>query len=103
MEFKGMVTNKPEIVSGTSERGDWKRATVVVNDAQSGLSLAGNVWGEKAEKFMEAYKAETRKVIPGNLWNFKIVPTARQFTDKDGNQRWSTEINIVDFQNIASL
>ena len=104
MNFKGMVTNKPEIVEVETKSGNkMKKATVVCEDAQSGMSFAGTAWGERAEKLCAAVAAEQKKVIPGNMWDFKIVLLARSWTTQDGDRRYSTEVTIDDFKNIANL
>ena len=82
MEIKGKVIEKLPLLSGTSSRGEWKKATIVVEnpDGQYTTKLA-------LDNLKEA--SEFGKLNIGDECTFKCnTPTSREY-----NGRWDTSIN----------
>lgn len=82
MEIKGKVKAVPEMQSGVSAKGEWKRQTIVVEyqDGQYTSTVALDN-AKKAEEF--------GKLSVGDEVTFKCnLPTSREY-----NGRWYTSVN----------
>lgn len=80
MELTGTILSKKPIVTGTSQRGEWRKQTFIIETTDAyPKKVAIDIWNDKID--------ELNQFFEGQKVNFSI-----NIESKESNDRWYTEV-----------